>query len=268
MTAEDKSLSLAVLIDADNASAKYAHAIFEEIAKFGEANVRRIYGDFSGTRLSAWNQAIQSLAILQLQQRNNTTGKNAADIALVIDAMDLMHKGKLDGFCLVSSDSDFTRLAQRLREENLEVFGFGEAKTPSAFINACNKFIYVENLLAEDTSGETETKGTKSVPKSSMAKPAEAGKSKQTAPSTQPLTKAVPLILKAMKQMGEEEEEDGWYHLGRVGTVLRKLHPDFDPRTYGCVKLSDLAAKTGQFQTKRPRGTGTMIARKPKKSTK
>lgn len=268
MTNDGNSLSLAVLIDADNASAKYAHAIFEEIARFGEANVRRIYGDFSGTRLSAWNQAIQSLAILQHQQRNNTTGKNAADIALVIDAMDLMHKGKLDGFCLISSDSDFTRLAQRLREENLEVIGFGEAKTPSAFINACNKFIYVENLLTEDTADEPEIKGTKSVPKSSLAKPAEAGKSNQTAPSTQPLTKAVPLILKAMKQMGEEEEEDGWYHLGRVGTVLRKLHPDFDPRTYGCVKLSDLAAKTGQFQTKRPQGAGTMIARKPKKPTK
>ena len=269
MTNDGNSQSYAVLIDADNASAKYAHAIFEEIAKFGEANVRRIYGDFSGTRLSAWNQAIQSLAILQHQQRNNTTGKNAADIALVIDAMDLMHKGKLDGFCLVSSDSDFTRLAQRLREENLDVIGFGEAKTPSAFINACNKFTYVENLLAEDVADETEMKGKESAPKSSLAKPAEIGKSKQTGPSTQPLTKAVPLILKAMKQMGEEEEEgDGWYHLGRVGTVLRKLHPDFDPRTYGCIKLSDLAAKTGQFQTKRPRGAGTMIARKPQKSTK
>ena len=117
--------SLAVLIDADNRSARYAHAIFEEIVKLGEANVRRIYGDFTGSRLSGWGGAIQSLAILQHQQRSNTTGKNAADIALVIDAMDLMHKGRLDGFCLVSSDSDFTRLAQRLREDGLVVYGLG-----------------------------------------------------------------------------------------------------------------------------------------------
>ena len=118
-----------MLIDADNTSARYAHALFDEIVKLGEANVRRIYGDFSGSRLSGWDGAIQSLAILQHQQRSNTTGKNAADIALVIDAMDLMHKGRLDGFCLVSSDSDFTRLAQRLREDGLVVFGFGERKT-------------------------------------------------------------------------------------------------------------------------------------------
>ena len=140
--------SLAVLIDADNTSARYAQAIFEEIVKLGEANVRRIYGDFSNNRLAGWDGAIKSLAILQHQQRSNTTGKNAADIALVIDAMDLMHKGKLDGFCLVSSDSDFTRLAQRLREDGLPVYGFGERKTPEAFKNACNRFIYVENLVA------------------------------------------------------------------------------------------------------------------------
>ena len=115
MPEKPQSQSLAVLIDADNTSARHAHAIFEEIVKLGEANVRRIYGDFSGTRLAGWNKEIQSLAILQHQQRSNTTGKNASDIALVIDAMDLMHKGKLDGFCLVSSDSDFTRLAQRLK---------------------------------------------------------------------------------------------------------------------------------------------------------
>ena len=121
MTKDKQTLSLAVLIDADNANARYARAIFDEIVKLGEANVRRIYGDFSSSHLSSWDDAIKSLAILQHQQRNNTTGKNAADIALVIDAMDLMHKGHLDGVCLVSSDSDFTRLAQRLREEGLVV---------------------------------------------------------------------------------------------------------------------------------------------------
>ena len=147
MTMDGQARSLAVLIDADNSRAPHAHAIFEEIVKLGEANVRRIYGDFASGRLSSWDGAIQSLAILQHQQRNNTTGKNAADIALVIDAMDLMHKGKLDGFCLVSSDSDFTRLAQRLREDGLVVYGFGERKTPEAFRSACNRFIYVENLM-------------------------------------------------------------------------------------------------------------------------
>ena len=128
--------SLAVLIDADNTSARYAQAIFEEIVKLGEANVRRIYGDFSGDQHAPWDKAVQSLAILQHQQRSNARGKNAADIALVIDAMDLLHKGRLDGVCLVSSDSDFTRLAQRLREDGLAVYGFGERKTPEAFRKA------------------------------------------------------------------------------------------------------------------------------------
>ena len=144
MPANSTSKSLAVLIDADNTSRRYAQAIFDEIVTLGEANVRRIYGDFSESRLDGWDDAIQSLAILQHQQRSNSRGKNASDIALVIDAMDLMHKGRLDGFCLVSSDSDFTRLAQRLREEGIEVYGFGEKKTPEAFRNACNRFIYVE----------------------------------------------------------------------------------------------------------------------------
>ena len=143
--------SLAVLIDADNTSAKHVQAIFDEIVKLGEANVRRIYGDFSGSRLSGWDGAIKSLAILQHQQRGNSKGKNASDIALVIDAMDLMYKRTLDGVVLVSSDSDFTRLAQRLREEGLEVYGFGERKAVEAFRNACNRFIYVENLLEAET---------------------------------------------------------------------------------------------------------------------
>ena len=155
MPSNAESRSLAVLIDADNTSPRYSQAIFEEIVTLGEANVRRIYGDFSEKRLIPWDKAIQSLAILQHQQRSNTTGKNASDIALVIDAMDLMFKGKLDGFCLVSSDSDFTRLAQRLREEGMVVYGFGEQKTPEAFRNACTRFIYVENLM--DTGSEEKT---------------------------------------------------------------------------------------------------------------
>ena len=231
--------SLAVLIDADNTSARYAQALFEEIVKLGGANVRRIYGDFSGSRLAGWDAAIQSLAILQHQQRSNTKGKNAADIALVIDAMDLMHKGRLDGFCLVSSDSDFTRLAQRLREDGLAVYGFGERKTPEAFRNACSRFIYLENIL--ETGAE---KGD-----------AEAGASRRKKQSPK---KAVPVIAKAM----EDDDEDGWVHLGTVGSRIQGAAPDFDPRTYGCANLSTLATKSGGFEVRKGPGNAIHIRRK------
>jgi len=258
MSDSEQSPSLAVLIDADNTSARYAHAIFEEIATLGEANVRRIYGDFSGTRLSGWNKAIQSLAILQHQQRNNTTGKNAADIALVIDAIDLMHKGKLDGFCLISSDSDFTRLAQRLREDGLKVYGFGERKTPEAFRNACNRFIYVENLQSAAIDEPKPKKpGTARKPGSTAkADPA-------PAPKKEPASRAVPTLLKAMAGL---EDDDGWARLGRVGSRIANIAPDFDPRTYGHSKLSTLVEKSGGFDMKRLDGIGLMIRpRNPKR---
>ena len=231
--------SLAVLIDADNTSARYAQALFEEIVKLGEANVRRIYGDFSGSRLAGWDAAIQSLAILQHQQRSNTKGKNAADIALVIDAMDLMHKGRLDGFCLVSSDSDFTRLAQRLREDGLAVYGFGERKTPEAFRNACSRFIYLENIM--ETGAEKGDGG------------ADASRRKKQSPK-----KAVPIIAKAM----EDDEEDGWVHLGTVGSRILGAAPDFDPRSYGCANLSTLATKSGGFEVRKGPGNAIHIRRK------
>ncbi len=138
---------LAVLIDADNASAKIAGKLFEEITKIGEASVRRIYGDFSSQRLKSWADILAHHAIVPQQQFANATGKNASDIALVIDAMDLLHSGRFDGFCLVSSDSDFTRLASRIREQGVDVYGFGEQKTPESFRKACRRFIYTENLL-------------------------------------------------------------------------------------------------------------------------
>ncbi len=240
MTNQGPTPSLAVLIDADNTSARYAQAIFEEIVKFGEANVRRIYGDFSGTRLANWDKAIQSLAILQHQQRSNTTGKNAADIALVIDAMDLMSKGNLDGVCLISSDSDFTRLAQRLREEGLVVYGFGERKTPEAFRNACSRFIYLENVLESGTG-----KGN--------GRAAAASSDKKEPPS-----KAVELIAKAI----EDADEDGWANLGSVGTRIQGAAPDFDSRTYGCPNLSTLVQKSGGFEIRREPGKGVHIRRK------
>ena len=245
MATDGRELSLAILIDADNTSARHARAIFEEIATLGEANVRRIYGDFSGDRLRGWRDVMQPLAIVPAQQFNYTTGKNAADITLVIDAMDLMHRGGIDGFCLVSSDSDFTRLAQRLREDGARVYGFGEKKTPEAFRNACTRFIYIENLV--DTP-EEETKAK------SAAKSAPRAKAKKEPPS-----KAVPLIRKAMEQAWDDED---WVNLGTIGQRLNHLAPDFDPRTYGCDNLVTVVEKSGKFQVERGNGRGVRIKRR------
>src|SRR5262245_6492575 len=147
MTIDQRLPRFAVLIDADNTSPRIAEGLIEEVVKFGEASVRRIYGDFSGQRLKSWADVLQKYAIDPYQQFSYTTGKNASDIALVIDAMDLLHSGRFNGFCLVSSDSDFTRLASRIREQGIDVYGFGEQKTPESFRQACRRFIYTENLL-------------------------------------------------------------------------------------------------------------------------
>jgi hypothetical protein len=227
---------MAVLIDADNTSPRIADGLFEEVAKLGEASVRRIYGDFSGTRLKAWADILAKHAISPYQQFAYTTGKNASDIALVIDAMDLLHSGRFDGFCLVSSDSDFTRLASRIREQGVDVFGFGEQKTPESFRQACRRFIYTENLL-----------------------PGAAAPGQPAAPTAKPLEPpgaAVPLLTKVMSQM---EGEEGWLGLGTVGQRLSNLVPDFDSRTYGFGKLSDLVRKTGAFEVDRTEGRGVRI---------
>lgn len=240
MRPDGSEMRLAVLIDADNTSARHARAIFDEIAKLGEANVRRIYGDFASDRLKGWREVIQPLAIAPHQQFNYTTGKNAADITLVIDAMDLVHRAELDGFCLVSSDSDFTRLAQRLREGGAAVYGFGAKKTPEAFRNACSRFIYLENL-----GGASEAAGTKTAPRPTVKKV--------------PPSKAVPLIRKAMEQAWDDED---WVDLAMVGHRLNHLAPDFDPRTYGCDKLITVVEKTGKFEIARPQGGGVRIKRR------
>lgn len=218
MASESRSPRLAVLIDADNASARIAEGLFEEIAKIGEASVRRIYGDFSGTRSKAWADILSRHAIIPHQQFAYTTGKNASDITLVIDAMDLLHSGRFDGFCLVSSDSDFTRLASRIREQGVDVFGFGEQKTPESFRQACRRFIYTENLLPK----------------------AQATESRETAKPLQSLAHAKRILSKVISEM---ESEDGWVTLSLVGKQLANLASDFDPRTYGFGKLSDLVRK-------------------------
>lgn len=231
MPAEPRSPRLAVLIDADNASAKIVDGLFEEIAKIGEASVRRIYGDFASARSKAWIDVLAKHAIIPQQQFAYTTGKNASDITLVIDAMDLLHSGRFDGFCLVSSDSDFTRLASRIREQGVDVFGFGEQKTPESFRQACRRFIYTENLLP--------------------AAAANGAESVQASTSLQQPKAATPIIKKVISQM---ESEDGWVPLGAVGTQLANLASDFDPRTYGFRKLSDLVRKTSAFDIEQTQG--------------
>lgn len=226
MRSDRETPLLAVLIDADNTSPKVAEAILAEIAKLGEASVRRIYGDFSGTRLKGWADRMASLAIVPHQQFANTTGKNSSDIALVIDAMDLLHSGRFDGFVLVSSDSDFTRLASRIREQGLDVYGIGALKTPEAFRKACKRFLFIENL----TDDEAQQKAT------------DGGRAKR-APK-----EAARLIEMAMQAI---EVEDDWYSLSRIGQQLVANQPDFDPRTYGSAKLSDLVDKTAAFEIDR-----------------
>lgn len=230
MANEPRTPRLAVLIDADNASSRIAPRLFEEIAKIGEASVRRIYGDFSGTRLKSWADVLATHAIKAHQNFAYTSGKNTSDIALVIDAMDLLHSGRFDD-CLVSSDSDFTGLASRIREQGITVYGFGEQKTPESFRQACHRFIYTENLLPEvptsDESGRQDD-----CPASVKKSPAA----------------AAPLIKTAISQL---DDEGGWVPLGRVGQRLAALASDFDPRTYGEGKLSDLVEKAGSFESRR-----------------
>jgi hypothetical protein len=241
MPAEHRPLRLAVLIDADNTSARIAPGLFEEIAKIGEASVRRIYGDFSGTRLKAWAEVLATHAIMPHQNFAYTTGKNASDIALVIDAMDLLLSNRFDGFCLVSSDSDFTRLAARIREQGVDVYGFGEQKTPESFRQACRRFIYTENLLPEAPAPDTPGR-------------AEAGAGR----GLRPPSAATPLIRTAITQL---DDEDGWVPLGRVGQQLAVLAPDFDARTYGHGRLGDLVEKTGAFEIRRSEGGGGVYIR-------
>jgi len=226
---------LAILIDADNASPRMAAAIFQEIATIGEASVRRIYGDFSGSRLKGWSEVLATYAIIPHQNFANTVGKNASDITLVIDAMDLLHSGRFDAFCLVSSDSDFTRLAARIREQGLDVYGFGEQKTPESFRRACKRFIYTENLVSPvvTTSSLTDDAARALIPGVHMKQHPRA---------------AITSIRTALSQLDDVE---GWYFLGAVGARLAALMPDFDPRTYGCPKLLTLIERSEAFEVRR-----------------
>jgi uncharacterized LabA/DUF88 family protein len=229
---------LAVLIDADNTSYKHARAIFDEIASFGEASVRRIYGDFSSSHMKGWSGVQAEFGIVPHHQPANTVGKNASDIALVIDAMDLMHSGRFDGFVLCRSDSDFTRLASRVREQGLDVYGIGQQKTPDAFRKACKRFIFVENILGSGEGPEIPGCG-KGVDK-------------------RPMTEARDLIHRAMEGI---EQEDDWYSLGQIGQYMTAANPDFDTRTYGKRKLSDLVESLKTLEVKRGPGNQMLVRR-------
>jgi hypothetical protein len=222
-------LNLAVLIDGDNIPSKYIAEMMEEIAKYGVPSVKRIYGDWTKPHLSKWKKILLDHAIQPMQQYGYTQGKNATDSAMIIDAMDILYAGKTDGFCLVSSDSDFTRLATRLRESGQKVIGIGEQKTPEPFIAACDKFIYLEILHEEE---ETTSKKTKT--------------SKQQTKAVQKIT---PKIIKLIKtSIYDCADDDGWAFLGDVGSLINKKQPNFDPRNFGFYKLTPLIDSLDIFE--------------------
>lgn len=258
MTTSNKKL--AVLIDADNAPADCIDAMLEEIAKYGTATVKRIYGDWSHG-LSKWKAALLPHAIIPVQQFAYTKGKNATDMALVIDAMDLLYSGNFDGFCLVSSDSDFTRLASRIRESGLAVYGFGEKKTPESFRKACDKFTYIEVFRPQKQNSEKNKN-----PRKNSTPP--------TLPENVPApeTDLTQLIKRAVK---ENADDLGWANLGPIGSYISKVSPDFDSRLYGYGKLSDLIKSldlfehrtdNNQLQIRRRKNDGSHTAKQPEKT--
>ena len=232
----EKSHLLAVLIDADNVPSKYAEAILREVTSYGEPGLRRVYGDWSNQQLSGWTKTAQKLGLVQHQQTANTKGKNASDIGLVIDAMDILHAGHFDGFVLVSSDSDFTRLASRIREQGLTVIGIGEAKAPDALKNACNRFVAIENIYEETTPDKGKGQGL----------------------DTRRIAEARKLITDAMEKIDQDDE---WFPLGRIGQQIQADKPDFDTRSYGKKKLSDLVKELKVFETKVGPGNQLLVRR-------
>jgi len=230
ISSNESASRLAVLIDADNAQPSITEGLLAEVAKYGTAHVKRAYGDWTGTSLKGWKDQLLAQSIQPIQQFAYTRGKNATDAAMVIDAMDLLYSERFDGFCIVSSDSDFTRLAARLRESGLTVYGFGERKTPKPFVAACDKFVYVENLTyPEDPAPDT------------------APARKSATPAAQ-LKRDSALLNLLRNAIEAASDDDGWAALASVGHIITNQQPDFDSRNYGYAKLSDLIAATTLFQ--------------------
>jgi hypothetical protein len=247
-----KDLRLAVLIDADNIPYSNIQGMLEEMAKYGTPTFKRIYADWTKPTVSGWKSVLLEHAITPIHQYSYTTGKNATDSAMIIDAMDILYSGRVDGFCIVSSDSDFTRLATRLREAGMKVFGFGEKKTPTAFISACDKFIYIE-ILAKDKATEEEVAAiTKTKPR--------AVRSQGDANGKQPISPVTRSLVKLISDsINDLADESGWAFLGDLGNLLLKKQPNFDARNYGFNKLVLLLKSMKQFEVeKRDTGKGNI----------
>ncbi len=245
MATFEKELKLAVLIDADNAPRTAIADIMREITVYGTPVIRRIYGDWTDITMNSWKAPLLEHAFIPVQQYGYTTGKNSTDSAMIIDAMDILYTGNCDGFVLVSSDSDFTRLALRLREAGMKVYGMGEKKTPSPFIVACDKFVYIEVIRAANKPPKSTKKVTEKSPEKAVTE--------EKAPTKQPKRRAEKPILPnelvdfIADTIDALAEEDGSAHMGKVGNLFLKLRPDFDPRNYGFSKLSKLITATGRF---------------------
>ena len=267
LTSEIKDLRLAVLIDADNVPRNSMKAIMEEAAIYGTPTIKRIYGDWTSPNVGAWKSLLLENAVTPIQQYSYTTGKNSTDSAMIIDAMDILYEGKTDGFCIVSSDSDFTRLAIRLREAGMKVIGMGEQKTPVAFRVACDKFIYIEVIRAAQQNREkaAQPKAARDNGKK-KAKTAQSGKvetapkaqEKSEAPAPAPVQEALPakkggkvpeeIVKLIADSVSDIADEDGWASMGELGTLLLKKQPDFDPRNFGFTKLTPLIRSLPRFE--------------------
>ena len=252
----DRDLRLAVLIDADNASRTAMKDVMAEVAVYGTPTVKRIYGDWTSPNMSTWKSILLETAITPIQQYGYTTGKNSTDSAMIIDAMDILYSGNCDGFVLVSSDSDFTRLAIRLREAGMKVYGMGEKKTPKPFIVACDKFVYIEVIrAAAQQAARQEQEAAVQKAKKPTAKCA-------PAPASSPVPEdMVELIAESLDTLGEE---DGYVQMGKLGNLLVKKQPDFDPRNYGFSKLSKMIKALDRFEIQvRPEDTDIYVRIRP-----
>ena len=226
----ENEIKLAVLIDGDNIPSAYVKEMMEEIAKYGNPTIKRIYGDWTKPILSKWKNLLLENAITPIQQYGYTQGTNATDSAMIIDAMDILYSEKVDGFCIVSSDSDFTRLATRLREAGMKVYGIGEKKTPEPFIVACDKFIYIEILKKESKENESSAAPSKSQKKDEV-------------------DKITPKVIRLISTtISDLADDDGWAFLGDVGSLLQKKQPNFDSRNYGFEKLTPLINSIGKYE--------------------
>ena len=242
MPESEKDLRLAVLIDADNASRTAMKDVMAEVAVYGTPTIKRIYGDWTSPNMNSWKSILLETAITPIQQYSYTTGKNSTDSAMIIDAMDILYSGTCDGFVLVSSDSDFTRLATRLREAGMKVYGMGEKKTPKPFIVACDKFVYIEVIRAAAKQAAEAAKKKEEAQAKKTAK--KENKKCQTSSSPAP-EEIVELIAESVEDLCEE---DGLAHMGKLGNLLLKKQPDFDPRNYGFSKLSRFIASLDCFE--------------------